>query len=162
MKKLLFGAAALFLMMSCSGNVKSEKTLEDSPQADSQEQVDESTVSATGNEQDSSKMDTELKNETTDKEEKSDNTSKADKEEKAKKETSQYDDLVSQYVASVNNLEKAAYAGKWDKITSLGNKHDNLRNKINKVKNNLSPEQKAKVKKAEKKYDRLLNGVIAA
>lgn len=75
--------------------------------------------------------------------------------------TAQYDNLVSQYVTIINNLEKAGRNAQWDKVSALGEKHIKLRAKINTVRKALSPAQLSKVKKAEKKYDSLLNGVIA-
>ena len=75
--------------------------------------------------------------------------------------TAQYDNLVSQYVTTINNIEKAGRNAQWDKVSTLDEKRIKLRDKINTVRKALSPAQLSKDKKSEKKYDSLLNGVIA-
>lgn len=148
MRKLLFGAVALLLMASCAGNGGSEKAGTDSSQTTDSPVQTEVAAKAEAEQarQDSIRQDSITKAE------------KAAKEEKA---ASQYDDLVNQYVACINKLDKAGRNGEWKKVDQLTKKHYNLQVKINKVKTKLSPEQKAKVKKAEKKYNLLLSGIIA-
>lgn len=140
MKKLLLGAAVLLLMVSCSENGTTEKTKEDSERiADSIAQVEAAKVAAEQARQDSIRQDSIAK----------------------AKSAAQYDGLVDQYVSAVNTVEKAAKNGQWDKMQSLIDKAQRLRNKIDKIKNELTPEQSAKFKKAVSKWGRLCNGVIA-
>ena len=133
MKKLLLGAIALFLMASCSGNGTSEEAKEDSVRiADSIAQVEAAQAAA-----EQARLDS------------------------IAKVSAQYDELISQYVDAVNTVEKAAKKGQWNKMQSLCDKAQRLRNKIDKIKKDLTPEQSAKFKKAFSKWSRLLNGVIA-
>ena len=153
MKKLLLGFAAIYLLVSCSGKNENTQQITDTVQQEdtlTQEAPDlDSTRQAAT---DALKTDSDSSANQISKETSNDQS----------KDFAKYDKLVAQFVASVDNLEKAAKKGKWNSLTSLGKKNDSLRSQINKVKKNLSPEQLAKVKKAEKKYSRLLNGVIAA
>lgn len=147
MKKFLFGAAALILIASCSGNDASEKVREDSTRiADSIAQVEttrQAEIAAEQARQDSIRQDSIAK------------------VEKAAQEASQYDDLVNQYAALVNKLDKEARSGNFNNIYSKVTKITNLEAKIRKVKNNLSPEQLKKYKKALNKMSALGNGIIA-
>ena len=144
MKKLLFGAVALLLMASCSGNGTTEKANDDSARiADSIAQVEAAKAAAEQARVDSLRQDS-IAN-----------------AEKAAQEASKYDDLINQYVSAVNNVEKAAKKGQMNKMQSLCDEAQRLRNKIDKIKNELTPEQSAKFKKAVSKWGRLLNGVIA-
>ena len=143
MKNLLLGAAALFLMASCSGNGTTEKTNEDSTRiADSIAQVEAAQAAAEQARQDSIRQDSIAKAE-------------------AQAKTAQYDDLVDQYVALVNKLDKEARSGNFNNIDSKVRKICNLEAKIRKVKNNLSPEQLTKYKKAISMMGELGNGIIA-
>ena len=147
MKKFLFGAAALLLMASCSGNGTSEKKTEDSTRiADSIAQVETTRQAEIAAEQarlDSIRQDSIAK------------------VEKTAQEASQYDDLVNQYAALVNKLDKEARSGNFNNMYSKVTKITNLEAKIRKVKNNLSPEQLKKYKKALNKMSALGNGIIA-
>lgn len=143
MKKLLLGGTVLLLMASCSGNGTSEKAQENAAHlADSIAQVEAAKAAAEQARQDSIRQD-----------------SLAKAEELAK--AAQYDGLVSQFVSSVNKIEKAANRGDFSNMHALVNNYESLHNKINKVKNDLTPEQLTKVQNAEKKYKRLGRGTIA-
>lgn len=152
MKKLLFGIAALMLMASCNGNkAGSENTDKDSSsfsdsiaQLEVTNQAEETALAAAEQARiDSLRQDSIAK------------------VEKTVKKASQYDELINQYVSAVNTVEKAAHKGQWNKMQSLCDKAQRLRNKIDKVKKDLTPEQSAKFKKAVSKWGRLLDGVIA-
>lgn len=139
MKKLLLGAAALFLMASCSGSGSTKNTNEESTRiADSIAQVEAEQARLDSIRQDS-----------------------IAKAEELAKATAKYDNLVTQYVSSVNNIERAAKNRNFSNMHSLVNKYNSLLEEIDKIKNNLSPQQLSEVEKAEKKYKRLVNGVIA-
>ena len=152
MKKLLSGIAALMLMASCSGNKKSSENINDDSTSisDSIVQVvdtcqaeDTALAAAEQARLESLRQDSIAK------------------VEKTVKKASQYDELINQYVSAVNTVEKAAHKGQWNKMQSLCDKAQRLRNKIDKVKKDLTPEQSAKFKKAVSKWGRLLDGVIA-
>ena len=148
MRKLLFGAVALLLMASCAGNGGSEKAGTDSNQTTDSPVQTEVAAQAEAEQarQDSIRQDS---------------IAKAEKAEKTAKAASQYDDLVNQYVASVNKLDKETRSGIFKNVDSKAKKIFNLEAKIKKVKNNLSPEQLKKYKKAHNKMVALGNGIIA-
>ena len=138
MKKLLLGAAALLLMASCSGNGTSEKTNEDSARInDSISQVEANQAAA---EQASV---VSLRQDSIAKVEEPSNTS------------AEYDELLDQYEKSVKSYQKLVknFRGDYDKQPSYTKKCRDLYNKINKVKNKLSPEQNKKFKSLKSKYD---------
>lgn len=141
MKKLLFGISALLSLASCSGNGASEKAREDSTRiADSIAQVEAAKAAVEQARLDSIRQDSIAKAEV----------------------AAQYDDLVNQLVSAVNNIDNAHKKGNYSNMHSLVNKYNSIHNQINKVKKDLSSEQLSKVKGAEKKYKRLVNGSIAA
>lgn len=152
MKKNLLGVAVLLLLASCMGNNTTEKGNEDSANiVDSVAKAEiDKTASAEQARPDSIRQDSVVKVE---------KVEKAEKAEKAEK--SKYDDLINQYVSAVNTVEKAAKKGQWNKIQSLCDRAVKLRNKIEKIKKDLTPEQSAKLKKAASKWARLGEGVIA-
>lgn len=122
MRKLLFGVAALLLMTSCSGNGTTEKTNEDSTHiADSIAKVEAAEAAAEQARQDSIRQDSIAKEE----------------------ESAQYDDLLNQYIKSVNNPNYKNANKSWE-----------LGNKLEKIKDKLTPEQRAKYKKAKSKRQR--------
>ena len=141
MRKILFGAFALFLMTSCTGNGTSEKINEDTARVtDSIAQIEATNAATEQAKQDSTPQNSSTKVEA----------------------AAEYDDLVNNYVNSVKSIDKAAKKGDFSKMHSLINNYNSALNKINKVRSKLSPEQLSKVKKAEKKYKKLANGTIAA
>ena len=141
MKKLLFGAAALLLMDSCSGNGTAEKAKDDSASvADSIAKVEAAKAAAEQARLDSLRQDS------------------IEKAEAAAK----YDDLVDKFVSSVNKIERAADRHDFSNMHALVNKYTSLQNQVNKIKDNLTEEQLSKVKKAERKYRKLGQGRIAA
>lgn len=141
MKKLFSGFVAICLLVSCSGkNENSQQITDTVQQEDTLTQVAPDLDSTRQAATDALKTDSHSSANQISKETSNDQS----------KDFAKYDKLVAQFVASVDNLEKAAKKGKWNSLTSLGKKNDSLRSQINKVKKNLSPEQLAKVKKAEK------------
>ena len=142
MKKLLFGAAALLLMASCSGNGTTEKANYDSTRiADSVAQVDTAKAKAEVEKvsQDSIKQES---------------ITKEEKAEKNKKSISQYGDLLNKYSTAVNAFEKEAkrsYGS--EKTGKLKKKCEKIESEIKKIKSNLSKEQLSKFNVAKKKYN---------
>lgn len=133
MKKLLFGVAVIMLMASCSGNGTNEKAQEDSASiADSIAPVEVASVAEEQTGQDS-----------------------VVKAEEAANTSAEYDELLDQYEKSVKSYQKFVknFRGDYDKQPSYTKKCIELYKKINKVKNELSPEQNKKFKSLKSKYD---------
>lgn len=128
MKKLLFGAAALFLMASCAGNGTSEKAREDSARiADSIAQV----KAAEEARLDSIRLDSIAKAE-------------------AQAKAAEYDELIDQYVKTVNKYGKLRWDMRdWTEQEKLFNKYHKLEKQINQIKGDLNSEQLSKFKKAK-------------
>ena len=142
MKKLLFGVAAIMLMTSCAGNGASEKAREDSVRiADSIVQIETQQESAA----EQSRLDSIRQ----------DSIAKAEKAEKA---ASQYDNMIKEYVATVNSFAKASknvsQTGNYSKGVTLLQKCWKQEEKINKIKNKLSPSQLEQFKKAKAKFNK--------
>ena len=138
MRKLLFGLFAIFLMASCSGNSSSEKSREDTASiADSIAQVETAKAEVEQARLDSIRQDSIAKIE------------------ESSKASAQYDDLLNQYEAAVKQYQKFVrnFNGNYSKQPSYTTKCNNLYSKLNKVKNQLSPEQKKKFKSLKSKYD---------
>lgn len=150
MKNLLFGAAVLFLMASCAGNGRSEKVGEDSSQrADSSLQTEVAAEAETEQvPQDSMAKDANAKTE------------------KTSNKSAEYDDLLNQYEKSVKNYQKFVKTfrefnndGFYHKQPSYTKKCRDLYFKINKIKNNLTPEQNRKFKSLRSKYEKAYHTV---
>ena len=118
MRKLLFGAVALLLMASCAGNGGSEKAGTDSSQTTD------------------SPVQTEVAAQAEADQARQDSITKAEK-------AAQYDELLNQYIKSVNNPNYKNANKSWE-----------LGNKLEKIKDKLTPEQRAKYKKAKSKRQR--------
>lgn len=132
MKKLLFGAAALLLIVSCSGNGASEKANDDSARiSDSIAQVEAAKAAAEQARLDSLRQD-----------------SIAQAEESAKV-AAQYDKLISQYVDAVNQYGKLRRGNDWEAMNKASQKYMKLEKQISKIKGNLNSEQLAKFKQAK-------------
>lgn len=142
MKKLLFGVAALFMLAACNGNGTSENDKNDSA-LDSTAQVAAAQASSEQARMDSLRQDSIAK------------------AEEVAKASSKYDNMVNQFAACVNKMEKSAKKYSYANMQSYMNQYSSLEKKLNKVKNELSPEQLEKVQKTKKKFRRLMNGTIA-
>lgn len=74
------------------------------------------------------------------------------------KATAQYDDLINEYVSTVNSFYKASQnlgkGNNWEKGVSLLQKCWKIEDKIKKVKGKLSPEQLKKYKSAKSKFNK--------
>ena len=143
MKKILFGAAALFLMTNCSGNGTTEKTSEDSIRiADSIAQVEAAQAAAEQARQDSIRQDSIAKAEV----------------------AAKYDDLVNEYVSNANIFYKKARTcrtnSQYASTVEVLRKCQKLESKINKIKSDLTSEQLSKLKSAKSKIKNSL-GYIA-
>lgn len=138
MRKLIFGSAILFLLANCSSNGASEKSNEDSSSITDSIAKGEAAKDTT----EQVRQDSVVKD-TTVKEEESSNT------------TAEYDDLLNQYEKSVKNYQKFVrnFRGEYDKQPAYTKKCRNLYNKINKIKNKLSPAQNKKFKSLKSQYD---------
>ena len=131
MKKLFFGAAALLLMASCSGNGASKKANDDSARiADSIAQVETAKVTSEQACLDSLRQDSIAK------------------AEESAKVAAQYDELISQYVDAVNKYGKLRMGDDWEAINKVYQKYMKLEKQISKIKGNLNSEQLSKFKQA--------------
>ena len=137
MKKLLFGAAAIMLMISCSGNGTTEKTNEDSANiADSVAQIDTAKVKAEVEKayQDSIQQDS---------------IAKAEAQTKA---AAQYDDLIKEYASAIVTFKNRAIRTYGDyQSYKLFLKCKDLEKKLNKQKDKMTSEQLSKFKSEKSK-----------
>lgn len=149
MKKLLFAAASIILMIGCNSN--GEKNRETSDTLQLTDTVTQAEVQKDTLEQ-SKPEGTQL--DSVDKQEVK-KEAKEESKEKVKEDTGQYDELLSQYETAVKSYQKFVknFNGNYSKQPSYTTKCNNLYKKIEKVKNKLSPEQQKKFKSLKSKYD---------
>ena len=135
MKKLLFGAVALFLMASCSGNGTKEKTNEDSTHiADSIAQVEAVQAAVEQARLDSLRQDSIAK------------------AEEVAKASAQYDGQLNDFRTNINKFVKAVNNWNPSVFVPLMNKLDNMQSKLNKCKDQMTPQQQEEFKSLKIKY----------
>ena len=146
MKKLLFGAAAIMLMVSCSGNGASEKAQEDSTRITDSIAQQEAALATDGQvRQDSLRQDSIAKAEA----------------------AAQYDDLLNEYLAATTKLENLAKKVKrlenvnFNTVNNTLSKCVSLERQIKKVKSKLTPEQLEKFKKGKTKWDKNVRNFVS-
>ena len=135
MKKFLYGAAVFFLAVSCTG-----KSSKESEKVDSQIVEDTTVISA-----DTAMAPSQVSSDSI-----VPNNEDKVKEEVKKEESSEYGKLVDQYSNAVNSWGKNAKNGNWTAADKASQKASQLWEKIEKVKNKLTPAERKKYDKANK------------